>query len=132
MAGRYYQLLSGHATIRSSLHERITGALCLESSECRWCGSCKRESRHHLFTECQAWAPQFRRLWEGVGKDCGWKHPKAPAVRKLWREGATEVVLEFLTEASVGKRLPVARAHRAEEAGEGEVSRGEEADPGPP
>ena len=40
-----------------------------------------RESRHHLFTKFKAWAPQIRRLWMRIGKDCKWKHPKAPAVR---------------------------------------------------
>ena len=54
LAGRYYQLLSGQATIGSFLHERMTGPLRRESSEYRWCGSGKRESRHHLFVECQA------------------------------------------------------------------------------
>ena len=90
--GRYYQLISGYATLGSFLHERMTGSLCLESNECRWCGSgkreflfffvfnqlyfSKRESRHHLFTECQALIPQIRRLWKRVGKDCRWKHPR--------------------------------------------------------
>ena len=42
----------------------------------------------------------------------------------LWKEEATEVVLEFLAEASVGRRLSVARAPRAEEAGEDGRGRG--------
>ena len=63
----------------------------------------KRESRHHLFTECQAWTAQIRRLWRRVGKDCEWKHPRAPAVRKLRREGATGAVLEFLEDTLVGR-----------------------------
>ena len=106
----------------------------MESSECRWCGSGKRESRHHLFTECQALIPQIRRLWKRVGKDCRWKHPKAPAVRKLWREGATTAVLEFLEDTSVGQWLlaGVVRAPRVEEVGEDEVPEGEEGGPGPP
>ena len=125
LARRYYQLLSGHAAIESFLHERMTGALRLESSECRWCGNGKRESRPHLLMECQAWAPQIRRLWKWVGKDRGWKHPRAPAVIKLWKEEATGAVLEFLVEASAGRWLSVARMPRVEEAGEGKVSEGE-------
>ena len=62
IAGRYCQLLSGHAAIGPFLHERMTGPLRLESSECRRCGSGRRGSRHHLFTECQAMLPQIRRL----------------------------------------------------------------------
>ena len=102
LASRYYQLLTGHAVTGSFLHERMTGLLQAETSECRWCGSGKRESRHHLSTECEAWRPQIRRLWRRVGKDCGWKHPRAPAVRKLWREEATEAVLEFLRTPGLG------------------------------
>ena len=57
---------------------------------------------NHLFTECETWRPQIRRLRRRVGKDCGWKHPRAPAVRKLWREEATEAVLKFLRDTRVG------------------------------
>ena len=77
------KLLSAHAMIGYLLHERMTGPLRRESSERRWCGSGNRESRHHLFVECQAWPPEIQRLWRRVAKDCGWRHPKAPAVRKL-------------------------------------------------
>lgn len=54
LAGRYYRLLLSHAAIGSFLHERMTGPLRRESSECRWCASDKRELRHHLFTKRQA------------------------------------------------------------------------------
>ena len=87
VASRYYQLQSGHAAIGSFLHERMTGPLRREPSDCRWCGSGKRESYHHLFVECKARAPQIRRLWQRIGKDCRWNCPKAPAVRELWKEG---------------------------------------------
>ena len=97
----------------------------------RWCGSDKRESRHHLFTESEAWRPQIRRLWRRVGKDCGWKRPRAPAVRKLWREEATEAVLEFLRDTRVGCWTASRGAGRpAEEADQGDG--GEEGGPGPP
>ena len=79
LASRYYQLLSGHAAIGSFLHNRMTGPLRSESDECQWCNSGRKESRHHLLVECKVWAPQIRRLWERVAKDCGWRHPKAPA-----------------------------------------------------
>ena len=131
LASRYYQLLTGHAVTGSFLHERMTGPLQVETSECRWCGSGKRESRHHLFTECEAWRPQIRRLWKRVGKDCGWEHPRAPAVRKLWREEATEAVLEFLRDTRVGCWTASRGAERlAEEADQG--NGGEEGGPGPP
>ena len=49
-----YQLLSGHAAIGSSLHDRMTGPRRLESDECWWCRCGKRQSQHHLFIECRA------------------------------------------------------------------------------
>ena len=54
LTSRYYQPLSGNAAIGSFLHERMTGPLRRESSECWWCSSGKRESRYHLFVECKA------------------------------------------------------------------------------
>ena len=53
---------------------------------------------------------------ETVGKDCGWRHRKAPAVRELWREGsgATGIVLEFLEDTSVGLRLSAGWQERPE------------------
>lgn len=102
MVSRYYQLLSGHAAIGSFHYDRMTGLLRRESSECQWCGAGARESHHHIFAECKAWVQQRRRLWERVAKDCGWRRPRAPAVRKLWNEGATEAVLEFLKDTRAG------------------------------
>ena len=87
LASRYYQLLSGHAAIGSFLHEKMTGPLRRESGECRHCSCGKRESRYRLFVERRAWAPQIRRLWQRVARDFRWKHPIAPAVRKLWKDG---------------------------------------------
>ena len=63
LASCYYQPLTGHTAIGSFLHELITGPFRVETSECRWCCSGKREPRHHRFTECEAWRPQIRRLW---------------------------------------------------------------------
>ena len=37
-----------------------------------------------------------------MSKDYGWKHPKAPAMRKLWKEGATEAVLVYFGGTRVG------------------------------
>ena len=106
----------GHAAIGSSRHECIAGPLRVETSECRWCCSGKRESRHHLFTECE---------------DCGWKYPSAPAVRKLWSKEATEAVLEFLEDTRVGWWTSTRGARRpAEDVGQG--GEGEEGCPGSP
>ena len=96
LASRHYQLLSGHAAIGSLLHDQMSEPRRLSSDE-RWrCNSGKRQTRYHLFTECRAWAPQIRRLWRRIGRDCRWEHRRAPSVRRLWREEATEAVLEYL------------------------------------
>ena len=131
LASRYYQLPSGHAAIGSFLHERMTGPLHLESDRCRWCNSGARESRHHPFVECRAWTAQRHRLWRRVGKDCGWEHPRAPAVRKLWDERATEAVLEFLEDTRVGCWTAVGTARRQAE-DVGQSGEGEEGSPEPP
>lgn len=64
-AGRYFQLLSGHAPIGSYLAERTRT---VSSGTCRRCGSSKR---YCWLVQCRAWPPQVRELWRGVGKACG-------------------------------------------------------------
>ena len=96
--------MSGHAAIGTFLYDRMTGPQRLESDGCWWCNCGRRQSRHHLFTECRAWAPQIRELWRRVGKDCGWEHPRAPALRWLWKDDAVEAVVEFLENTRVGCR----------------------------
>ena len=99
------------------------------------CG--KRQTRHHLFTECKAWKLQIWKLWKEVGKAHGWKHPRAPSGRGLWREMSTEAVLAFLGSTRVGcistRRVPPGGVVRAEAvAGDGSRDEGDEGGPGPP
>lgn len=66
LAGRYYQLLSGHALTGSHfawIKKMYTG-------ECWWCASGKPQSRYHHFTRRRAWAPQAKRMWKAIGKAC--------------------------------------------------------------
>ena len=77
LAGRYYQLLSGHAA--TGTYRRrfgVAGGVV----ECRWCARGEPESRHHLFTRCEAWREQRERLWKDVGEACEWEHPRTPSV----------------------------------------------------
>ena len=135
-AQRYYQLLSGHVAIGSFLHDRMTGSQRLGSDGCWWCGCGRRQTRHHLSTECRAWTPQIRELWQRVVKDCGWEHPRAPVLRWLWKDDVVGAVVDFLESARVGSRASaeMARARvdevRGKEAAWG--SGGEEGWPGPP
>ena len=78
LTGHYYQLLSGHATIGTYLHDRIQRT---DTSECWWCSSGELQSRH-LFTRCQAWAPQIRSqnifCYTSSGAFTAY-HPESPA-----------------------------------------------------
>ena len=101
----------------SFLHDRMSGPQRLDSDECWWCKDGRRQSRHHLFVECKSWTPQIRTLWQRVGKDCGWEHPRAPALRWLWKDDAVGAVVEFLESTKVGSRASVelARARVGED-----------------
>ena len=102
-----------------------------DSDKCWGCGGGKQQTHHHLFIECRAWAPQARKMWGAIGKACGWKHPKAPSVRHLWKDKSTEAGLDFRRDARVGCMVNVRRLPReGGEEGEGETS--EEDGPGPP
>ena len=113
----------------------MTGHQCLESDERWWCNYGKRQSWFHLFVECRAFAPQIRELWKRVGKDCGWEHPRAPALRWLWKGDVIGAVLEFLEGARVGNRASAEMARlRMDEDREDDEALGQESEdgPGPP
>ena len=103
-AQRYYRLLPSHVAIGSFLHDRMTGPQRLDTCECWWCSCGKQRLRYYLFTECQAWAPQIRTLWQRIRVGCRWEHPRAPDLRWLWKEEAIEAVVEFLENTRVGYR----------------------------
>ena len=129
LAGRYYQLLSGHAATGDYLCNRVHK---LPSDRCWWCGRDERQSRHHLFVNCAAWGPQIQELWKDVGKRCGWRHPKAPRMALLFDDDrATKAVLSFLRVTKVGQMVTIPPRDREEEREEDEVE-GEEGGPGPP
>ena len=105
LAGRYYQLLSGHAATGDYLCRKVRK---LPSDRCWWCGQDERQTRHHLFVNCEAWKPQIQELWKEVGKRCGWKHPRAPRVALLFNdERATKAVLSFLRKTRVGQAITI-------------------------
>ena len=129
IAQRCYQLLSGHAATGSFLHDRMTGSQRLETDECWWCSCGRRQTRHHLFTECRAWAPQIRELWRRVGRDCGWEHPRAPELRWLWKNDAVGAVADFLENTRVGARASAEMARaRMDEDREGDEVLGQESE----
>ena len=91
LAGRYYQLLSGHAETGTHRHRFDR----TDVPDCWWCASGEPRSRHHLFTRCPAWRPQTKRLRRDVGEALRRKRPQAPSLRYPW-EKATSAALEFL------------------------------------
>ena len=140
LAGRFYQLLSGHAA--TGPHLKRIGQT--QDDRCWWCGSGETQTRHHLFIRCWRWMPEIRRLWQRVEKDCEWGGRRAPSVRLLFRdERATPAVLEFLEKTRVGRMPGLAlRGVEEEESDLEEIelwrdeeepsSEGEEGGPGPP
>ena len=123
LAGRFYQLLSGHAA--TGTHRKRFGRA--DTDESWWCMSGEPQSRHHLFTRRPSWTEQRRRLWKDVGEACEWENPRTPSVRLMWDVRAAEAVLEFLRTTRVGcigvGRVPPDK---------GEETDGEEGGPGPP
>ena len=98
LAGRFYQLLSGHA----AMAERLTRIGQVPNDKCWWCGRQRRETVA-LPSVHQAPTPDA-----GNPKDVGeeWEAPRAPSVRLLFRnEQAIPAILEFLGGARVG-RMP--------------------------
>ena len=124
LAGRYYQLLSGHAAT-GTYRERFGRS---DTSECWWCTSGEPQSRHHLFTRCASWTEQRRRLWKDVGEACGWEYPRTPSVRLLWDVREVGAVLEFLRTTRVG----CIGTERVPPEDRGDDTEGEEGGPGPP
>ena len=55
-----------------------------------------------------------------MGKDCGWEHPRTPALRWLWKDDAVGAVVDFLEGTRVGSRASaeVARGRVDEVRGE--------------
>src|SRR5258705_2329809 len=70
LASRFYQLLTGQAITAPYMCEKLRQ---IESSQCWWCDSGTRQTRHHLFCECRGFRPRIVKLWKAVGEALGWK-----------------------------------------------------------
>ena len=97
LAGRFYQLMSGHAATAEHL-VRVGQA---DSDTCFWCGSGERQTRYHLFVKCRRWIPEIKELWQRVRAETG--EGGAPSVRRLFGGKNTKAILEFLGKTRVGK-----------------------------
>ena len=98
LAGRFYQLLSGHA----ATGDHLLRANQAERDNCFWCGSGERQTKFHLFVKCRRWGPEVKRLWKRVRLESEWGG--APSICRLFGdEGNVPAILEFLEETEVGK-----------------------------
>ena len=98
LAGRYYQLLSGHAAVAE--HLKRVGQM--QSDRCFWCGTGERQTRFHLFVKCRRWKPEIEEMWKKIKDETAWGG--APTVRKLFGdERCVGALLEFLDKTKVGK-----------------------------
>ena len=98
-AGRFYQLLSGHAA--TAPHLKRIGQV--RSSRCWWCNSGQRQSRFHLFFRCRRWRAEISEMWKKVeiSSEGG---PRISSVRGLFQDArAIPAVLDFLRRTRVGK-----------------------------
>ena len=71
--------------VHAATGEYLTRIDQAQSSDCLWCGSGERQTRHRLFIRCRRWTPEIRRLGQRA-EDCEWKSPRAPSVRLLFRD----------------------------------------------
>jgi len=73
VAARFYQLLTGHALVAPFMNDKLKK---IDSDQCWWCESGRRQTREHLFKECSAWKTQINNLWRQARRKLGWKRPK--------------------------------------------------------
>ena len=109
-AGRFYQLLSGHAATAPHL-KRVNQ---VRSSRCWWCNSGQRQTRFHLFRRCRRWRAEINEMWQRVEVSCE-GGPRVSSVRGLFQDPrAIPAVLEFLRKTRVGK-MPGLEIHGIQE-----------------
>ena len=80
--------ISGHTAIETYLREKIHK---IDSSERWWFNGGERQSRHHLFVRCRAWAPPAERMWEKIDKEIPAGHFGQVAVGRDGSKGSARV-----------------------------------------
>jgi hypothetical protein len=93
-------MLIGLAIIAPFLTEKLKK---IDSDECWWCDKRCKQTRDHLFKECDIWKAQIQRHRKDVGRRLGWRIPKPKQISRLFREeGVTKVILQFLKDTDIG------------------------------
>ena len=70
-------------------------------------------------------------MWKSIGEAHGWKRPRAPAVKWLWKKKSTEAVLEMLRDTRLG-RVSTRRTLPGETIRDEEVGSGDQEEEGGP
>ena len=100
VAGRYYQLKTGHAAVGAYLRK----VQARESEACQGCQA-PSETVHHLLFECREWRKQRRALYKALQKvnvtlpTAAEDHPEG---RLLGDPRATKAILQFLSDTTIG------------------------------
>jgi len=101
IASRFYQLKTGHCLTGQYLNWTKNRP----TPQCWWCRY-QTQTRDHLFKECPEWKPQQKILWAEVKRETG-KGKDRWNVRDLLADGrCSQAVLDFLSTADVGRRVP--------------------------
>jgi hypothetical protein len=91
LAGRYYQLKTGHCLTGQYLKWTKSRA----SAKCGWC-SYGVQTREHLFKNCPRWKLQQKNLWAEVRRETGRGRSRFK-IRDLFAdERCTRAILSFL------------------------------------
>ena len=74
---------------------------------CRWCESGERETRGHLFGRCEAFTRERLKLYSRLREDCRLKEKLHWPIRRMFQEEkATEAVMAFLRDTTIGYKVP--------------------------
>ena len=93
-------MLTGHALIAPFLKDKLKKT---DSDQCCWCETGKRQTRDHLFKECERWKTEINVLWTTIGEKLGWKHRRNKISELFREEKATGAILQFLRDTDIGK-----------------------------
>ena len=101
--GVFMQMASGHALIRT--HQMRIGKE--DTDKCRWCESGERETRGHLFGQCERFTQERRALYSRLRVDCKLRgRINWPVWKMFQEEKATGVVMAFLKNTTIGYKVP--------------------------
>ncbi|POS82121.1 hypothetical protein EPUL_006259, partial [Erysiphe pulchra] len=101
LAGRYYQLKSGHAFTAEFLH-KIGKSI---SKRCSHCSHAASQTVRHLILECRNWRRDLDIMWAEIRKARSETRWRGAILRDVFADPkATAAILEFLNKTGIGKK----------------------------